>query len=473
MHHTAYWGLSQKGLDNMKKNLTAKETVFIASMLFGMFFGAGNLIFPAYLGINAGSNLLAAFCGLFITAVGLPLFAVAALGISKTSGVFDLSSKVNTSYGKFFSTLLYLTIGPLFALPRCATTSFSVGAVKLLQNTDEKISLAVFSFVFFAAVLFFALKPSKIMTWIGKILTPVFLISLLILIVTALNNPITSIKDVVPSEAYASSKSAFFSGFLEGYNTLDALAGLAFGIIVVNVVKKQGVEDPEGIAKSTVKAGVFSCLFMGIIYFAITLVSAQSYDICSTLTDGGSALGTIAGHYFGDIGAVLITAIVTLACLKTAVGLFTSCGEAFVEMFPKGPKYKTWAIIFFIVSFAIANFGLSTIVAYCVPVLMFIYPLAITIIILALTSKLWKDKKSVYIWTSAFALLAAVFDFTNTLSGTLQGSGITNTALLDGITSVGEKILPFFDIGLGWILPTAIGFIVGLLIKEKQNKKGD
>lgn len=453
----------------MSKNLSNKEMILISSMLFGMFFGAGNLIFPASLGINAGSNLIGAFIGLFISAVGLPLFAVAALGISRCSGVFDLSSKVSRPYGKIFSIFLYLTIGPLFAIPRCASTSFSVGAVNLIGHGNEKTSLAIFSLVFFIIVLLFALKPGKIMVWIGKMLNPVFLVFLAVLVIAALISPVNSLSAVLPSEAYSTGLKSFFNGFLEGYNTLDALAGLAFGIVVVNVVKKQGIEDPEKIASNTVKAGVFSCLFMGIIYFAITLVSAQSYEICKSCADGGSVLGTIANHYFGNIGAWLMTAIVTLACLKTAIGLVTSCSESFIEIFPKGPSYRTWAVIFCIVSFGIANFGLSTIVAYCVPVLMFIYPLAITLVILALTSKHWGDKRSVYVWTTTLTLIAALFDFVNTLSGTLRGSGFDNTAVLDSITAFGAKILPFYNIGLGWICPAVIGFVIGLLIRSERN----
>ena len=159
----------------MKRNLTAKETITITSMLFGMFFGAGNLIFPAMLGVQAGSNFWSAFAGVFITAVGIPMLAVVALGISRSEGVVELAGKVSRKYSVFFCTLLYLTIGPLFAIPRCASTSFAVGAVNLLPEGSEALYLAAFSLVFFAIVLLFSLKPSGIMTWIGKFLNPVFL----------------------------------------------------------------------------------------------------------------------------------------------------------------------------------------------------------------------------------------------------------------------------------------------------------
>ena len=462
------WAKSKNEVDTMKKNLTVRESILLSSTLFGMFFGAGNLIFPASLGIAAGKNLLPAYAGLFITAVGLPLLAVAALGLSRCSGVQELSGKVGKGYGVFFSTLLYLTIGPLFAIPRCASTSFSVGAVNLIGNADEKTALVIFSAVFFVVVALFSMKPSKIMTWIGKLLNPVFLVFLGVLVVAALIKPIDPLSAVTPSATYATGGTAFFSGFLEGYNTLDALAGLAFGIVVVRQVRSMGVENSGDVAVSTAKAGVFSCLFMGVIYFAITLVSARSSSVCASCENGGAVLGTIANHYFGKAGALLMTGIVTVACLKTAVGLVIACCGAFKEMFPKGPGFRTWAILFCLVSFGIANFGLNTIVAYCVPVLMFIYPLAMTLILLSLFAKRFGDSRTVYVWTTGFTLFAALFDLIANLSATMQGSGITDTALLDGFTALGARFLPFFRLGMGWVCPALVGFGIGLVMNKRK-----
>ena len=444
----------------MKRNLTLKETVTITSMLFGMFFGAGNLIFPAKLGIDAGANLWSAFIGVFITAVGIPMLAVVALGLSRSEGVVALANKVGKKYSVFFCTLLYLTIGPLFAIPRCASTSFSVGAVGLLGDGNGKLYLALFSFAFFAAVLFFSLRPSGIMTWIGKILNPVFLVFLFALVIGALIDPITSVSQVLPTERYASGGIAFFNGFLEGYNTLDALAGLAFGIVVIQVVRSHEVREPERVAVNTAKAGVFSCLFMGIIYFFITLITAQSAPICEGCTDGGQVLGVIAKYYFHSAGAILTAAIVTFACLKTAIGLVTSCSEAFVQMFPRGPKYSVWAVLFCLVSFGIANFGLSTIVAWCVPVLMFVYPLAITLILLALTEKWFGKAPEVYACTTGFTLIAAALDFLGTLSGMLPGN-----QLLESVTAFAGRFLPLYSLGMGWVVPALIGFAIGMAIR--------
>lgn len=447
----------------MKRDLTLKETVVITSMLFGMFFGAGNLIFPAKVGLDAGSNMWSAFAGVFITAVGIPMLAVVGLGLSRSEGVVELSQRVSRKYSLFFCTLLYLTIGPLFAIPRCASTAFSVGAVNLLPQEGERLYLALFSLVFFAVVLYFSLKPGGIMTWIGKWLNPVFLVFLAVLVIAALAKPISSISAVTPAENYASSGAAFFRGFLEGYNTLDALAGLAFGIVVIDVVRKNGISQPERVAVNTAKAGIFSCLFMGLIYLFITLICAQSAPVCAGADNGGTVLGTIANHYFRSAGSVLMTLIVTFACLKTAIGLVTSCSKAFVDMFPKGPGYTVWAVVFSLVSFGIANFGLTTIVSWCVPVLMFLYPLAITLILLSLAGKFIGTNPTVYRTTTAFTLIAAVFDMIGAVSGMIPGSRV-----LAGLKAFAGNILPLYDLGLGWILPAAIGFLAGLLLAKKK-----
>ena len=447
----------------MKRNLTLKETVVITSMLFGMFFGAGNLIFPAKVGLDAGSNMWSAFAGVFVTAVGIPMLAVVGLGLSRSEGVVELSQRVSRKYSLFFCTLLYLTIGPLFAIPRCASTAFSVGAVNLLPQEGERLYLALFSLVFFAVVLYFSLKPGGIMTWIGKWLNPVFLVFLAVLVIAALAKPINSISAVAPAESYAASGSAFFRGFLEGYNTLDALAGLAFGIVVIDVVRKNGISQPERVAVNTAKAGIFSCLFMGLIYLFITLICAQSAPVCAGADNGGTVLGTIANHYFRSAGSVLMTLIVTFACLKTAIGLVTSCSKAFVDMFPKGPGYTVWAVVFSLVSFGIANFGLTTIVSWCVPVLMFLYPLAITLILLSLSGRFIGANPTVYRTTTAFTLIAAVFDMIGVVSGMVPGSRV-----LAGLKAFAGNFLPLYDLGLGWILPAAIGFLMGLFLTKRK-----
>lgn len=451
----------------MKQRLSIKQRILVATTLFGMFFGAGNLIFPVHLGQLAGSHALSAMIGFIITAVGIPILGVAAIGNTRSDGLQALSSKVGRRYGYVFTCVLYLTIGPFFAIPRCATTSFSTGIAPLLNSgTNESPVLLIFSFVFFALVLFFSLRPANITVWIGKIINPMFLIFFAILLVTALVSPGAKIADIEPSAAYQSN--SLFSAFIEGYGTMDAIAGLAFGIVVIDIIRSMGVTDDSAVAIDVLHSGILTGLLMSIIYIATIIMGAQSRGLFETSENGGIALAQIANHYLGHFGSIVLAITITCACLKTSIGLVTSCSEAFSRMFPKGFSYKTWAVIFTVFSFCVSNFGLSRIIEYSLPVLMFLYPLAITLILLALFGKAFGHDRAVYISVTAFTCFAALFDLVKTLPAPLR------SALgLDNLVDFGKNFLPFFDINLGWIIPAVLGLALGLLLhifrKTKSN----
>lgn len=448
----------QERIDLMNKKLTVREYIYVASMLFGMFFGAGNLIFPVSMGQQAGSNVWLASLGFLITGVGLPLLGVAALGISRSNGLYELASKPGRPYGMFFTCLLYLTIGPFFAIPRCGTVSFTVGLEQILpQGGSPVLYLLVFSAAFFAAALFFSLRPGKILTWIGKILNPCFLVFLGILVVVALLSPAARISEVSALGSYSSQP--FLTGFLEGYNTMDALASLAFGIVVVQVIRGLGVNSPEEVAHSTVRSGIFSCLLMAIIYIAVTLVGTQSRGLFQPADNGGVALAQIARHYLGNAGLFVLAATVTLACLKTAVGLITSCAETFSGIFPHGPSYRVWTILFSALSFLFANLGLSAIISYAIPVLMFLYPLAIVLILLSLCGRLFGNDRTVYLWVIGFTLIGAIYDLLRTLPENLR-----SLCHLEGLIQAVGRILPLSSLGLGWICPALLGLAIGLIL---------
>ncbi len=438
----------------MKKKLTFQESISIVSMLFGMFFGAGNLIFPVHLGQIAGRNLWPAFIGFVITGVGLPMLGVASFGITGSNGLHELAGKVGKKYAVAFTVLLYLTIGPFFAIPRCATTSFTVGLESIVGS--DKIALLIFSLIFFAVVMFFSLKPKGIMTWIGRLINPIFLAFYFVLIIVSLLNPSTAISSVEPDAAYTTG--AFANGFLEGYNTMDAIAGLAFGIVVVNVIRGLGVTESKYITKSTIRTGVFACLAMGVIYLGTVIMGAQSRGLFETSANGGIALAQLSGHYLGVFGEAFLATLVTLACLKTAIGLVTSLCEAFDGMFTKGGHYKAWAIGFCIFSFGVANFGLNTIITYAIPVLMFIYPLVITLILLSIFGGAFDYDPIVYRCVTVFTLIAAVFDFFNALG-------------VEAVANVGKAILPFFSLGFGWLVPALIGLVLGLILRGVNKGK--
>ena len=441
----------------MQRKLTAKQYIFLASMLFGLFFGAGNLIFPVSMGQQAGSNLWPAAIGFCLTGVGLPLLGIAAMGISRSEGLFDMCSKVSRPYSYFFTCLLYLSIGPLFAIPRTATVSFSVGILPLIPEGSSTLVLCIFSALFFAFVLFFSLRPSGIMTWVGKILNPLFLLFLGILTVTALLNPMGDPASAAPSGNYVSQ--SFFQGFLEGYNTLDALASLAFGIILINAIRELGVESPKDISSSTLKAGILSTILMAAIYCILTVVGTQSQTVYGISADGGEALYLIGTHYFGTFGGVLLGITVTFACMKTAIGLITSCATTFVELFPKTLSYKAYAILFCLFSFGIANFGLSRIIELSLPVLMFLYPLTITLILLCLFGHWFRYDRRIFLSVTAFTAAAAALDFLNTLP-----AGIKEILHADIVIAAAQKFLPFFGLGMGWVVPACIGLAIGLAL---------
>ncbi len=446
----------------MKRKLTFKENIVLASMLFGMFFGAGNLIFPVSMGQQAGANLWPAIVGFCLPGVGIPLLGIAAMGVSRSEGLFDMSCKVSKPYGYFFTVLLYLCIGPLFAIPRTATASFSVGIQPLIHVDNTAMILCIFSAIFFALVLFFSLRPSGIMTWIGKILNPLFLIFLGILAVTALLNPMGSVYAGEPTGNYV--YTSFFQGFLEGYNTLDALASLAFGIVLINSIRDLGVKDPKSISGCTLRSGALSIFLMAAIYCVLTVLGAQSHSKLGISTDGGEALFQIGVHYFGTFGGVLLGVIVTVACLKTAIGLVTSCSTAFVELFPKALSYRTYAVLFSILSFLIANFGLSRIISLSLPVLMFLYPLTIILILLCLFGHLFAYDRRIMVSVTVFTFLASVLDFLNALPQTMK-----ETLPVASVLKIAEYI-PFFSIGMGWIIPALVGFLLGLVLRACRKR---
>lgn len=446
----------------MDKKLDKRQYIFLASLLFGMFFGAGNLIFPGLMGQMAGAKTGSAALGFIVTGVGLPILGIIAMGVSRSEGLYDLGCKVSKPYSMFFTCLLYLTIGPFFAIPRTATVSYTVGVVPAIKG-DSATSLIIFSACFFGAVLWFSLRPSKILTWIGKILNPIFLAFMAVLLIMAFVTPMGAISSAAPTGNYVDH--SFFTGFLEGYNTMDALASLAFGIIIIQAVRDLGVKEPKNVAKVTAISGLFCAILMAAIYLALAVAGAQSRGIFEVFPDGGTLLNKIADHYFGNAGAVFLAITITVACLKTAIGLVTACSTTFGELFPKRLSYKAWVVVFTLVSFGFANFGLNNIISYSIPVLMLLYPLTIVIILLSIFGGAFNYSSTVYKWTIAFTMVPAVFDGVKSLP-----AGAISSLHLEGFISTLGSILPFSDVGMDWVVPAVIGLVIGLVFYFAKKK---
>ena len=440
----------------METKLTWKNLFFIGSMLFGLFFGAGNLIFPVYLGQQAGSNVWLAIIGLLITGVGLPLLGVASMGITASNSVFDLAGKVNRPYAYMFTILLYVTMGPLFAIPRLATISFQLGIAPFVNYGLQSFGLLIFSALFFIATWFLSRKPSKLMTYVGKWLTPIFLILLGILVVVAFVKPMGSLQ-ALPQHQYA--KSPVLTGFTEGYNTMDALASLAFGVVVIETIKSLGITKPAQIAKDTVKSGIISVVIMGVIYAFLALIGTMSVAQFSLASNGGVTLAQVFNYYFGPFGSLLLALIAIIACLKTSIGLVSAFGETAEEMFPKF-NYQVTLVVVSVVSFLIANIGLTRLINYSTPILMFLYPLAMVLIIVAVLSPLLGNSKWIYRVTTIFTIIPAFFAGLESLPKNLQSE-----VMISQILSW-NKYLPLSELGLGWVMPAIIGLAAGWLISK-------
>lgn len=436
--------------ENQKPSLWA-----VGLMLFALFFGAGNLIFPAFLGQQAGSNWLSAMSGFLLTGAGLPLLGVIAIGYSGSRDVQDLASRVTPWYGVAFAAVLYLAIGPLFATPRTATVTFEIGVTPFIGPEHKTMALAIFSAFFFGVTYWLSISPGKLVDRIGKVLTPALLATIAVLVGYAAFNPMGELQAAQGGFA----DRPFVTGVLEGYQTMDALASLVFAIIVIDAARALGVRNRAQLLATTTVAGAVAAACLAVVYLLIGYMGATSVAGLGLQENGAAVLSKTAQHYFGMGGNVLLSAIVFLACLSTAVGLIISCSEYFNRLLP-AISYKTFVVIFTLVSMAFANKGLSGIISISVPVLMLLYPLTVVIILLAFLNNWFGGSRVVYVCTIFATLVVGALD-----AWKAAFSFAPETAALI------NSIFPLYDIGMGWLLPASIGFVLGLVLKTVAGKK--
>ncbi|RRN71957.1 branched-chain amino acid transport system II carrier protein [Peribacillus simplex] len=417
-------------------------------MLFALFFGAGNLIFPAMLGQSAGTNLWSASLGFIITGVGLPFITILAFGFSGKNDVQSLASRAHPMFGIIFTVVLYLSLGPLFALPRTGSVSYEIGIKPFLSNDVGFLPLLVFTIIYFGIACLLSINPSKMLDVVGKILTPLLLIFIGILIVVAIINPMGEIQS--PSADY--SDNSFFKGFKEGYLTMDTLAGFAFGIIIINVIKDKGITSRKEVLGFCMKAGLIAASLLVIVYTALTYVGATSVEKLGHLDNGGDVLAQASHHFFGPAGAVLLGLIVIAACLTTSIGLITACSTYFNKILPV-ISYKSFVVIFSVFSAAVANVGLTKLISITVPVLTVLYPVAIVLIVLTFFHSFFKGKSEVYLVSLLLTAIISIMDG-------LMASGIK----METVSDLFIQYLPLYSVGVGWVIPAIIGGLLGYMI---------
>ncbi|MFL0250523.1 branched-chain amino acid transport system II carrier protein [Clostridium neuense] len=435
------------------KELSKKDLFFVGLMLFCMFFGAGNLIFPPFLGQQSGKLVVLAFSGFIISAVGLPVLAVVI--VAKSKGLNALASHVHPVFAIVFTILIYLSIGPFLGIPRTGSLAYQMGLAPFLSKGfgTSPLPLFIYTLIYFGITLWLSLTPTKLVDRLGKVLTPILLVLIAGVFICSLIKPIGSF--AAPKGDYA--LFPFFKGFSEGYMTMDAIAALNFGIVIASTLKLMGVKNEKSLVSYSSKAGIIAGVFLIIIYAMLAYVGASSRGISLNAQNGGEILTAVSNFLFGDYGALVLGVIFSLACLTTAVGLVTSCSEYFATLTTK-IKYKTWVVILSVSSLIFSNVGLTKILAISVPVLNAIYPMAIVLMVMFLLNNLFNGSKCVYAFGMLFTSIFSIIDS-------------LNQALLkiDSITAVFNYI-PLYSKGLGWIVPSIFGMLVGYVISVSKNK---
>jgi len=428
-----------------------KDTFFVGLMLFSMFFGAGNLIFPPFLGVGAGTSFWPAIVGFILTGVGLPLLVITAIAFVK-DGANTLGNRVHPWFGAIFTVIVYLSIGPFFGIPRNANVAFEMGFKSLLGNSvqNQPMMLLGFTAVFFLLVFLLSLNPTKVVDYMGQFITPVLLLSIAVLCITGflkLDKPLQA-----PSENYQTA--SLFKGFIDGYSTMDALAALAFGIVILTTIQQKGVKDKKKLTSFTVKAALVAGAALALVYVAIGLLGAKMAGY-GTFDNGTAVLSATATLMLGNGGKLLLGLIFTLACFTTCVGLTIACGEYFSKMAPK-VSYRVVVTLVTIGSFLIANLGLNQIINISVPFLVMAYPLTIVLVVLPFLHRFFGGSQKVY-------------------AGAMLLTGIVS--LYDGLKMFGLKWelfdtllsrLPLSTVGLDWVVPAIVGALAGLGFEKLQ-----
>ncbi|MBM0064476.1 branched-chain amino acid transport system II carrier protein [Alkalicoccobacillus gibsonii] len=432
----------------MSNKVPFSFTIVIGLMLFALFFGAGNLIFPAMLGQSAGESLWAANAGFLVTGVGLPLLGVLAFGFSGKEDLQALASRIHPTFALVFTTILYLSIGPFFAIPRTGGVSFEVGVKPYLPESMASVGLIIFTLLFFALTCLISLNPEKIIDIVGKILTPIKLLFIGILVIVAIVNPLGSFQ--APVGPYITQP--FFKGFQEGYLTMDTLASFVFGIMIIQAIKQKGASTKKQMMAVCLKAAGIAAVILIVLYTSFSFLGASSVEKIGYADNGGTVLAQVSAIYFGEYGAILLGLMITVACLTTSVGLITSCSTYFHKLFPS-ISYKKFAVILSAFSMVVANVGLTQLIAISVPVMTVIYPVAIVLIFLTFLHPLFKGSRLVYQGTILFTLIVSIFDG-------LEQAGLS----ISFVHRFFESFLPFYSLGLGWILPAIVGGLVGYIV---------
>ena len=420
---------------NRKKLVT--DSIVVGFALFAMFFGAGNVVFPPYIGMHAGEQWANGFLFYFIADIGLAL--VAMFAILHAGGADNITGRIGHVASKVLMCAVILCIGPMVAIPRTAATTLEMSVTPFFSG----MSPVVFSIIFFAVILLLSIKQSAVIDIVGKILTPALLIGLLVLIVKGFVSPIGDIVDTGVSASEVT-----VNGIKSGYQTMDVLAAMAFGIIILSSAGEKGYTDSKSAAKMIGIAAALSGVLLLIVYFGLTYLGATASTVFPTDISRANLVIGIVELLLGKAGLIIFAIVIALACITTAVALVSSAASFFAKLANDKISYSVFVVVICVSSAVISNLGLDMIIAIATPVLDIVYPPMLVLILLSWFGD--KLHKSVYVSSVAGSLIASVLA----------------TAELYGMNIPVIDSLPLASLGLGWLTPAAVFGLVAYLVSK-------
>ena len=434
-------------MDKSGKKKFGADSIVVGFALFSMFFGAGNVIFPPYLGFGAGTQWVNGFLFYFIADIGLALFALFALfTLLKVGGSENITGRIGSVASNILMSAIILCIGPMVAIPRTAATTFEMSVAPLISG----VSPVIFSVAFFIVVLLLSIRQSAVIDVVGKVLTPALLIGLLVLIIKGIISPLGSIVN-----PHVDSSFVIVNGIKSGYQTMDVLAALAFGKIILKSAQEKGYSDARESSKMIRAAAVIAGVLLLIVYFGLTYLGATSASLFSLGISRAELVIGIVERLLGKVGLVIFAVVVALACMTTAVALVSSAASFFEKLTKGRLSYATLVIIICVSSAVISNLGLDRIVAVASPILDIVYPP--TLVLIALSWFGDRLSRGVYCWAVVGALISSVL----------------STLSLYGVSVPIVNTLPLASLGLGWIVPAAgfgiVAYVIGRL-REMRKK---
>ena len=444
------------------QSLSPRQSIAVGITLFSMFFGAGNLILPPMLALQAGTSTVPAMIGFLVAGIGLPVLGIVAVALVGTAR--ELADRVHPLFSSIFVAAIYLAIGPCLAIPRTSSTAFEMLVPLFPQGAPIGTIRLVFSIVFFAVAYALAMHPGALTKLLGRITGP----ALIILLVMVVGSSLVSPAGVAQAPQAPYDSAAPIQGFLTGYQTMDLLASLTFGLVIAENIKGLGVSDSHGLMREISHAGIVAGILMALVYCGLAQVGASFGSVMPNATNGAALLTASATLHFGIAGTLIIAAIYLLACLNVCIGLISCCGTYFAETFGAAAPgaqtrvlgripYAGWAAAFAIFSCVVSNVGLDAILTFSVPLLSALYPVSIVFVIMGMVHHACDRLPLTWPWAIGATTVVSVA-----------------TALRDAFfadTWLPFDALPLASLGFGWLLPALCGAAVGAILSATRTTK--